>query len=119
MANLLKKADEVTGDGGERRENYAHPAVDFGCTAQLWTALLQRAGLLDDLKEIPTELVPLMMIAVKLSRLGGNLTHYDSALDIAGYARTLEMLWERDELMKGYDTVIDVPIPEDNMKPID
>jgi len=31
------------------------------------------------------------MIAVKLSRLSGNLTHRDSLIDIAGYARTIEM----------------------------
>lgn len=94
--NLLKEADALTGGAGERREAYDHPSVDFGCTAALWTAVLRRAGLLSGEQQITAELVPVMMAVMKISRLSGNLHHRDSALDIAGYMRTLEMVWQND-----------------------
>lgn len=95
--NILERANEITDAGGARREAYQHPSVDFRCTAALWTAVLQRQAARGEFSfsgSLPTELVPLLMICVKLSRLAGQLDHEDSALDIAGYARCLEMLWE-------------------------
>lgn len=100
--NILQRADEITGAGGARREAYQHPAIDFECTAGLLSAVLSRASCTTGTKpynfhftgRLPKELIPLIMICVKLSRLSGQLDHEDSALDIAGYSRTLEMLWE-------------------------
>lgn len=91
--NLLTIANELT--SGDRRAAYDHPSVDFQCTADLWKALLTRAGYGTETDELPAEMVPVMMAAMKLSRLAGNLNHKDSAIDIAGYMRTLEMVWER------------------------
>lgn len=90
--NLLLKANELT--SGDRRAAYDHPYVDFSCTADLWSAILRRAGLLKEGKQLEPEMVPVMMAALKISRLAGNLNHEDSAVDIAGYMRTLEMVWE-------------------------
>lgn len=98
--NLLEIANEVTGAGGARREAYGHPIVDFTCTATLISAVLARQSQAPKASfkftgSLPAELVPLIMVCVKLSRLSGQLDHADSALDMAGYARTLEMVWEK------------------------
>lgn len=97
--NLLEIANEVTGAGGARREAYAHPLTDFTCTAALISSVLRRQsaarGEFEFNGSLPAEMVPLIMMCVKLSRLAGKLDHADSALDIAGYARTLEMVWEK------------------------
>jgi hypothetical protein len=98
--NLLEIANEVTGAGGARREAYGHPIVDFTCTAALVSAVLARQSKAPKAAftftgALPAELVPLLMICVKLSRLSGQIDHADSALDLAGYARTLEMVWEK------------------------
>ena len=79
--NILQEADKIT--GGERRDSYGHPGRDFLRVAQLWSAFL---GL-----EIKSEHVPIMMILVKVSR-EANKHKLDNLTDIAGYARTLEML---------------------------
>lgn len=86
--NCLTQANDLT--SGDRRQAYDHPAVDFRCTAMMWTALLQRTGTM----QITTEMVPIFMAALKLSRLVSNVTHADSIVDVAGYMRTLEMVNE-------------------------
>ena len=83
--NILEQANEIT--GGERRQSYGHPGPDFRRVAQLWSAFL---GL-----EIKPEHVPIMMILVKVSR-EANKHKLDNLTDIAGYARTLEMLIYED-----------------------
>jgi hypothetical protein len=79
--NILLEANEIT--GGERNESYGHPRDDFTRTAKLWSAFL---GV-----EIKPQHIPLMMILLKVSR-EANKHKRDSIVDIAGYARTLEML---------------------------
>lgn len=71
---------------GDRGANYGHPADDFGRTAQIVTAIL---GV-----EVRVDQVPLIMMAVKLSR-HTNKPQRDNLVDIAGYARTAEMVAER------------------------
>jgi len=92
--NLLERANMLTAKGGDRREAYDHPSVDFACTARLWSAILSRSTGIP--VHVDTKMVPVMMAAMKLSRLAGKLDHDDSALDIAGYMRTLEMVWESE-----------------------
>lgn len=94
--SVLEEADDIT--GGARRKAYQHPSVDFECTASLMTAVLRRAGALRPSGRIDAALVPVLMMCVKLSRLSGNLEHRDSLVDIAGYARTLEMLIDQRKL---------------------
>ncbi len=86
---ILEAAGRLT--SGDRNKSYGHPLDDYQCTAALFTALLQHAGKLNLGATIEPELAQAMMIAVKLSRLSSNLTHRDSLIDIAGYARTIEM----------------------------
>jgi hypothetical protein len=83
MPNILQEADKIT--GGERHDSYGHPRLDFSRTSQLWSAFL---GI-----EITPEQVPLMMILLKVSR-EANKHKRDNLTDIAGYARTREMLDE-------------------------
>jgi hypothetical protein len=59
--------------------------VDFGKTAKIWSAILN--------VDVTAEQVALCMIGVKISRLC-NKYKEDSVIDIAGYARTLEMVHE-------------------------
>jgi hypothetical protein len=81
--NCLEIANELV--GGDRNADYGHPREDFTRTAKMWSALLGT--------EVTPEQVGLCMIAVKLSRE----THRhkpDNLTDIAGYARTLEMIYD-------------------------
>lgn len=78
--------------GGHRGSAYGHPADDFARTAALWTALLG-----DRLTApLSADDVPALMRMVKESRLRQSPRHRDSLTDIAGYALTQEMVWERD-----------------------
>jgi Domain of unknown function (DUF6378) len=79
--NILQEADKIT--GGDRHDSYGHPRADFTRTAILWSAFL---GI-----TITPEQVPLMMILLKVSR-EANKHKRDNLTDIAGYARTREML---------------------------
>lgn len=77
---------------GARRNAYGHPENNFGRIAGLWNAYLngKPAGPLP-ITQID---VSLLMVLMKVARLIETPTHRDSAVDIAGYAATLEMLWE-------------------------
>lgn len=90
--NILHEADKLT--SGERRQAYGHPLDDYSCTADLFTALLHRAGKLKEHEKIEPALAALLMIAVKMSRLSGQPDHRDSIIDIAGYARCIELIHE-------------------------
>lgn len=78
---------------GARRNAYGHPENNFGRIADLWNAYLngKPAGPMP-ITQID---VSLLMVLMKVARLIETPTHRDSAVDIAGYAATLEMLWER------------------------
>ena len=84
--NILEEANKIV--SGERNTDYGHPADDFQKTADMWTVIL---GV-----PVTTQQVALCMIAVKISRLLHEPKR-DSLVDIAGYARTIEMLWEKDQ----------------------
>lgn len=81
--NILDVANEIT--AGDRQASYGEPAVDFSKTGKIWSAIL---GV-----EVSAEQVALCMIGVKISRLC-HAYNFDSVTDIAGYARTLQMVHE-------------------------
>lgn len=88
--NILREAEETS---LAREKEYGPPERDFKCIMQIWNALLDKAG-----GEVSPELVPLFMIGVKLSRLAESPDHRDSMVDIAGYARALEILTDVGDL---------------------
>ena len=70
----------------DRQEAYGHPFEDFSRTARLWEPIL---GLTSG--SITPEQVALCMIQLKVSRLC-HAYKRDSAVDIAGYAKTLDLV---------------------------
>ena len=76
---------------GDRGHNYGHPIEDFQRTANIWNVLF--GGKADGSPFEPHD-VPLAMIAVKLSR-ETHITKRDNRVDIAGYAETAEMVYEK------------------------
>lgn len=67
---------------GDRGEAYGHPFEDFSKTAKIWETILGC--------EVTAEQVALCMIGVKISRQL-HKPKRDNAVDIAGYAETLQM----------------------------
>jgi hypothetical protein len=69
----------------DRNQDYGHPADNHGHTAKLWSIYL---GV-----DITAEQVCMLNILQKISRGMAVLTH-DTLVDIAGYARNVEMIRE-------------------------
>ncbi len=89
--NILEEANRLTST--ERRDSYGHPADHHEMTAAILTVLLRdklAAG-----KSITARDFQRFIIADKLVR-DVNLPQRDNLVDIAGYARTAEMVEERD-----------------------
>jgi len=76
---------------GPRAQIYGHPADNFRTTANMWTAYLHqrmlREGLYVDFEFTPED-VAMFMALVKIARLANTPGHYDSLIDLAGYAAT-------------------------------
>jgi hypothetical protein len=86
---ILEEADGLV--SGDRQQDYGHPRDDYGRVANMVSELWKRK-----LREpITPEDCILFMLCVKLSRLS-NAYKRDSVVDIAGYARVLEMIMEDD-----------------------
>jgi hypothetical protein len=87
VENILQVALRLTSQ--DRRQAYGPPSEEFEHAAAMWSALLRKK-----LKEpITAEEYALCMVLVKVVRQsykGGR----DNLIDIAGYARTIEMLSE-------------------------
>jgi hypothetical protein len=108
--NILEQANEIT--GGERRDSYGHPGPDFRRVAKLWSAYL--SARFPDV-ELEARDVPIMMVLVKVSR-EANKHKLDNLTDIAGYARTLEMLIYENPNQNEKSTTAG-GIPEDGKQP--
>lgn len=76
-AQILATAEEAI--NGERARSYGDAAEGFGVTGALWGTILGT-------EPIPAEIVALMLIALKVSRLTVSPSHEDSWVDVAGYA---------------------------------
>lgn len=85
---ILDRAKEAT-EG--RMQEYGPPLWHFEAVAKLWGALLNI--------ELKPRDIALMMILFKVAREVQAPT-FDNKADIAGYARTIEMLEEHQEDLK-------------------
>lgn len=95
--NVLEEAQRIV--AGDRGDDYGHPRDDFARTAGAWAALFGW--------DVSARQVALAMVVVKLSRLQETPDKRDSIVDIAGYARTYEMVLEREaEPAKHYPTTL-------------
>ena len=68
----------------ERQKDYGRPQEHFNCIARRWSVLLNKA--------LSAEEVALMMLDFKLARLQHNPKHFDSLVDVMGYAACLAEL---------------------------
>ncbi len=88
--NILAIAQRLTSQ--DRIGDYGHPLVDFSRTAALVTVLFSDK-LLPGAQFEPGD-IPLIQICVKLSRQV-NKYKRDNLADIAGYARTAELVFDK------------------------
>ena len=79
---LLKEAIRIT--TSDRNAAYGNPEDNFANIAAYWSSYLTQSTKVDIV--ISPQDVAHMMILMKVARLATNPTHYDSLLDIAGYA---------------------------------
>ena len=84
--NILDEAKSLV--DGDRGREYGHPEDDFNrvTDAARQLGINPLSGPLHH---------ALYMVLVKMSRLVQTPDHHDSIVDIAGYARTYEMILER------------------------
>lgn len=80
--------DAALAVNGARNDDYGTPLENHSRTARLWSDYLGVPISLED--------VCLMNVLQKVSR-GRNLVTRDTLIDIAGYARNVEMAWEEVE----------------------
>ncbi len=80
---ILQEAEMLV--SGQRQKDYGSPIESFSNIAQMWSSILKT--------EVSYADVALCMIALKLSRYKKSTTR-DSLVDIAGYARALELCAE-------------------------
>lgn len=80
--NILHDAHLVT--AFVRQEEYGSPLENFSTIAEMWSAIL---GI-----PITTRQVGLCMIALKIAREANGEPKRDNLVDIAGYARCIEMV---------------------------
>lgn len=78
---------------GDRNRDYAHPHVDYSCTAAIWRALIQRRYGVD--VPLTPDFCCLMMTGVKLSREAGKHKP-DNLIDAAGYIECAAMCLEKE-----------------------
>jgi hypothetical protein len=80
---VLAEADRLINN--DRQEAYDHPAEDFAATALVWTGLLHAAGWRGQEPVLPTRLVPILMVGLKIRR-EAHRHKEDNLTDACGYA---------------------------------
>jgi Domain of unknown function (DUF6378)/Domain of unknown function (DUF4406) len=76
---------------GARQAAYGHPFDDFTRTGRMWGAIL-------GIDDVPPHLVGLCQVALKISR-EVNAPKRDNRVDMCGYAETVDLVRERQELV--------------------
>lgn len=90
--NILEEANRIVGINEGRTLRYGHPAINFSHTADMWHAAFGW--------DVDAQKIGLAIILLKVSR-ECNMHGRDNLTDIAGYARTLEMVHEYFEDQAG------------------
>jgi hypothetical protein len=85
---MLEQADAII--SGDRQRDYGDKLQNFSQIAMLWQGTL--ATVLAPNAAITPELVAMCMIQVKLARLAKSPDHFDSLMDVAGYAGCMSIL---------------------------
>lgn len=80
-SEILDQANDIV--NGTRNSSYGQPEDNFQLIADYWSMYLVRKGKMNDV--LSNEDVTVMMILLKIARLGGEGTE-DCFVDIAGYA---------------------------------
>lgn len=88
--SFLQQADMLI--NGDRQQDYGDKLQNFSQIAMLWQGTLA-AKLAPDASITPED-VALCMIQVKIARLAKKPDHFDSILDVAGYAGCYNKLQE-------------------------
>lgn len=83
-SKILNEAMTITHH--DRNASYGNPEDNFKHIANLWNSYM---GVSKRNIGITSADVAVMCMLIKISRLGNNPAHHDSAVDIAGYAACL------------------------------
>jgi len=67
----------------DRQLDYGSPIEDFTKQARMWSVILNT--------NVTPQQIAMCMIAVKLCRMTNSPRHRDSAIDVVGYARSLDL----------------------------
>jgi hypothetical protein len=86
--SLLQAAEALI--NGQRQADYGDKLQNFSQIAMIWQGILAQK-LLPGARILPED-VAYLMTGMKLARLATTPTHYDSILDIAGYAGCAEKI---------------------------
>jgi hypothetical protein len=89
--SILQEADRLVST--DRQSDYGHPREDFAKTAKMITGVLLPK--LKENQEVSALEVALIMCCVKISR-EVNKHKRDNLVDLAGYAKTADMVMEED-----------------------
>lgn len=85
--SILQEAQRIV--DGARQNDYGHPLDNHGTTANMWNAFLSRKHGLEF--KLDAEDVCMLNILQKISRQANRYTR-DNLVDVAGYARNVEMV---------------------------
>lgn len=82
---ILEQAHEII--YGDREQTYGDPSKNLDVIAGFWETYLHAKGALnEDFVGLGATDVCYMMSLLKIARLANNPRHYDSQVDLAGYA---------------------------------
>ena len=88
--SILAEAERLV--GGDRLKFYGPPHINFKRIAAMWTAYIGHPEV-----ELSMDDICALMILLKVARIRtGGSYHRDSAVDAAGYARLMEILFDHE-----------------------
>ena len=104
--NILEEANEIV--SGDRNKTYGDPADNHLATARLWTVYIIERKHAMQVAQGKGECEPMIFkiteadvcflnILQKIARTIHGETTHDTLVDIAGYARNIEILQDKDE----------------------